>query len=69
MSLLGGGAFLKEVIDAGKEKGDLELCRRISSNPDFQLPQPPKPQGGMKTQQHKPAWWLKHTMYFGPVNE
>lgn len=69
VSLRGGDAFLKERIAAEKEEEYVELCRRISSNPDFQLPQPPKPQGGMKIQQHKPAWWLKHTMYFGPMNE
>lgn len=68
VSLRGGDAFLKERIDAEKDEEDVELCR-ISSNPVFQLPQPPKPQGGMKLQQHKPAWWLKHTTYFGPMNE
>lgn len=48
-SLIGCGAFLKEEIAAGKEQEDLELGRRISSNPDFRLTEPPKLQGGMKT--------------------
>lgn len=49
LSLVVGGAFLKEEIAAGKEQDNLELGRRLSSNPDFQLLQPPKPQGGMNT--------------------
>lgn len=61
--------LLKEEVAAGKEREDLELGRRISSNCDFQLPQPLKPQGGLKAWQYKPGWWLKHTMYSRPVNK
>lgn len=49
MSPIGGGALLKGDICVGKEQDDVELGRGISSNPDFQLFPPPKPQGGMKT--------------------
>lgn len=49
MSPIGGGALLKGDICVGKEQDDVELGKGISSNPDFQLLPPPKPQGGMKT--------------------
>lgn len=49
-SLVVNDVCSREGIDAEKEEENLYLGRIISGNPNFQLPQPLKPQGGLTAQ-------------------